>query len=52
MLKHLSLTIWRGQKVAFCGFSGSGKSTVIQLLLSALARPVSQTYGSHSLWDP
>ncbi|CAJ1399824.1 unnamed protein product [Effrenium voratum] len=33
VLKHLSLTIWRGQKVAFCGFSGSGKSTVIQLLL-------------------
>ncbi|CAE6964952.1 ABCB1 [Symbiodinium sp. CCMP2592] len=32
VLKKLSFTIEKGQAVAFVGFSGSGKSTVIQLL--------------------
>ncbi|CAJ1381111.1 unnamed protein product [Effrenium voratum] len=32
VLKHLSLTIKKGSAVAFVGFSGSGKSTVISLL--------------------
>mmetsp|Transcript_59240 Transcript_59240/g.138753 ORF Transcript_59240/g.138753 Transcript_59240/m.138753 type:complete len:452 (+) Transcript_59240:1896-3251(+) len=32
VLKKLNLTIEKGQSVAFVGFSGSGKSTVIQLL--------------------
>ncbi|OLP86924.1 Multidrug resistance protein 1 [Symbiodinium microadriaticum] len=32
VLKKLSLTIEKGQSVAFVGFSGSGKSTLIQLL--------------------
>ena len=32
VLKKLSLTIEKGQSVALVGFSGSGKSTVIQLL--------------------
>ncbi|CAK8993743.1 ATP-dependent translocase ABCB1 (ATP-binding cassette sub-family B member 1B) (Multidrug resistance protein 1B) (P-glycoprotein 1) (Phospholipid transporter ABCB1) (CD antigen CD243) [Durusdinium trenchii] len=33
VLQRISLTIRRGQKVALVGYSGSGKSTVIQLLL-------------------
>lgn len=33
VLQRLSLTIRKGQKVALVGYSGSGKSTVIQLLL-------------------
>jgi ABC-type multidrug transport system fused ATPase/permease subunit len=33
VLKNLSLTIPQGKKVAFVGVSGSGKSTIIKLLL-------------------
>jgi len=33
VLRRLSLNIRKGQKVALVGYSGSGKSTVIQLLL-------------------
>ena len=32
MLKKLNFTIQKGQSVALVGFSGSGKSTVIQLI--------------------
>ena len=32
ILKDVSLTIYPGQQVAFVGYSGSGKSTIIQLL--------------------
>lgn len=32
VLRKLSLTILKGQSVALCGVSGSGKSTVVQLL--------------------
>ena len=32
VLRKLSLTIEKGQSVALCGVSGSGKSTVVQLL--------------------
>lgn len=38
VLQRISLTIRRGQKVALVGYSGSGKSTVIQLLLRRRTR--------------
>jgi ABC-type multidrug transport system fused ATPase/permease subunit len=33
VVKNLNLTIPQGKKIAFVGFSGSGKSTIIKLLL-------------------
>lgn len=33
VLEHLSLSVKAGQKVAFVGSSGSGKSTILQLLM-------------------
>lgn len=48
-IKGVSLEIPQGSKVAFCGSSGSGKSTVLKLIAGLISAQAGEIYANHAV---